>query len=48
MGVFEASTAIYTRLVLLFQRYAMVPISGDGELTGDDSKGGDICMVLMG
>ena len=48
MGVFKANTAIYTRLVLLFQRYAMVPISGDGEFTGDDSKGGDICMVLMG
>ena len=44
----KLNTAIYTQPVLLFQRYAMVPINGDGEFTGDGSKGGDLCVGLMG
>ena len=48
VGMFEASNAFYTRPVLFFQRYAIVPINGDGEFSGDGSKGGDLCMGLMG
>ena len=48
VGMFEASNAFYTRPVLFFQRYAIVPINGDGEFTGDGSKGGDLCMGLIG